>query len=111
MKPIKTVGAVDSIPKNKNTKQAKETLEIIKNKQYSSRNGEIVDLSGSIDFAIKNTVLYNNQLPDVGYAKITPTIEVVNETTSQAALRLKGLGKTNIVALNFAAARNPGGGF
>lgn len=111
MKPIKTVGTADTAPKNKNTKLAKDTLEIIKNKQYVSRNGEVVDLSSSIDFAIKNTVLYNNQLPDVGYAKVTPVIEVVNETTSQAAVRLQGLGKTHVVALNFAAARNPGGGF
>lgn len=111
MKPIKTVGLADAMPKNKNTKLAKETLEIIKNKQYVSRNGEIVDLSGSLDHSVKNTVLYNNQLPDVAYAKITPTIEVINETTSQAAVRLTALGKTHLAGLNFAAARNPGGGF
>lgn len=110
MKPIKPVGEVTS-PKNKNTSLAKETLEIIKKKQYTSRNGNIVDLSDNINFAVKNTIHYKDFVAPDFYMAGLPTVEVVNETTSQAAVRLKELGKTNLVALNFAAARNPGGGF
>jgi uncharacterized protein (TIGR02452 family) len=99
------------MPKNKNTALAKETLEIINNKQYISRNGEVVDIADNIDFAIKNSILYNESVPDARRDIVIPTIEVVNETTTQAAVRLQSLGKDNLVALNFAAARNPGGGF
>lgn len=38
-------------------------------------------------------------------------LEVLNETTAQAAVRLLAQGKTDIIALNFASGRNPGGGF
>jgi uncharacterized protein (TIGR02452 family) len=111
MKPIKTIGLQNAMPKNKNAELAKETLEIIRNKKYTSRNGEVIDISNSIDFSIKNTVLYKNDIPGLIRSKTNAVLEVVNETTAQAAVRLQNLGKTNIVALNFAAARNPGGGF
>jgi uncharacterized protein (TIGR02452 family) len=97
-----------------NVKLGKETLEIIKNKKYTSLSGKSVDLADSLDKAMKGTILYQddvNDIPEKQYTSIQPIIEVINETTAQAAVRLLSLGKENIVALNFASARNQGGGF
>lgn len=99
--------------RTKNVTIAKETLEILKQKKYTSLNGNIVDISDILDAAIKGTILYKatSDLPDFDLETTHPIIEVTNETTAQAAVRLGSLGKTNIVALNFASARNQGGGF
>lgn len=90
---------------------AKDTLQIIENKQYIAPSSKIVDLSKEIDFSIKNTLLYNNNT--VPYTTNTESIvfEVVNETATQAAVRLLNSGKSNIAILNFASAITPGGGF
>lgn len=97
-----------------NVKIGKETLEIIKNKKYNSLSGKIIDLSDSLDAAMNGTLLYQDGITDVPmkqYQSVKPSIEVTNETTAQAAVRLNSLGKDNVVALNFASARNQGGGF
>lgn len=96
--------------KNKNVLIAKETLEICFNKQYTFNNN-IVNIAKSLEAAIDKSVHYLSDLEfEVKASHIFPTIEVVNETTTAAAVRLLSQGKDNLVALNFAAARNPGGG-
>lgn len=94
-----------------NVKIAKENIKIFDKGNYQSPNGQTVDLESSLDFAIDNTVYYPDPLPRKDYTKITPIIEVTNETTTQAARRLQAAGKENVVVLNFASARNQGGGF
>jgi len=90
---------------------AKDTLNILKNKNYLVKD-KIIDISVALDNSIKNTKLY---LPEDCFNSknnlIKPTIEVTNETTTSAGLRLLNSGLENIVALNFASARNVGGGF
>jgi len=91
---------------------AKETLAILKKKEYTAPSGKVVNLSKEIDFAVQNTVIHEGDVDQITHIFYKdPVIEVTNETTSQAAVRLAKLGKTNIVALNFASAKNPGGGF
>jgi uncharacterized protein (TIGR02452 family) len=100
--------------RTKNVSIARETIKICKDKQYTSLNGTVVDISEQLNFAIKNTVLYPyDYVFDIKGIEnpISPVIEVTSETTAQAASRLGLLGKSNIVALNFASARNQGGGF
>lgn len=111
---IKRNGVEVMNARTKNVSIAKETLEVIKNKKYTSLNGVEVDISKEMDAATNGTHYYESEVligiqPD--QAPIHPTIEVRNETTAQAAVRLQAEGKTNIVALNFASARNQGGGF
>lgn len=111
---IKRNGVEVMNARTKNVSIAKETLEVIKNKKYTSLNGVVVDISKEIDTAIDGTHYYESEVligiqPD--QAPIHPIIEVTNETTAQAAVRLQADGKTNLVALNFASARNQGGGF
>jgi len=115
---IKRSGVAIMNQRTKNVSIAKETLDIIKQKHYTAPSGKIVNISFGIDFAIDNTKLYPDD-EEIAMSEFlpenltrTPTIEVVNETTAQAAARLLSDGKTDdLVALNFASAKNPGGGF
>lgn len=108
---IKRDGVELTNDRNQNVKLAKSTLDVLKAKQYLSSHGSMVDISKSLDAAVANTTLYKDRIEDKIYTVVKPEIEVTNETTSAAAVRLGALGKENLVALNFAAARNPGGGF
>lgn len=110
---IKRSGVEVMNARSKNVALAKETIQICKDKKYTSLNGTEVDISKELDAALDGTILYKpeDNLPDTDWETIQPTIEVVNETTAQAAARLLSLGKTDVVALNFASARNQGGGF
>jgi uncharacterized protein (TIGR02452 family) len=108
---IKRAGVKVMNARTKSVSIAKETIEICKEKKYT-RNGTVVDISASLDAAIKGTKYYPENVPFIINDIYTiPTIEVTNETTAQAAVRLSAIGKTNLVALNFASARNQGGGF
>jgi uncharacterized protein (TIGR02452 family) len=103
--------------RTKNVSIAKETLQIIKDKQYTNLNGKVIDLSNALDFSISNTIYYPAEYTtyNIPTTKVSinknPIIEVTNETTACAAVRLGLEGKKDIAALNFASARNVGGGF
>lgn len=96
---------------------AKETLAIVANRGYVSRGGEWRDLAAVIEAALAGTRAYRpDELvglvdqPATGGERTRPiTIEVTSETTSAAARRLAVGG--SVAALNFASAKNPGGGF
>lgn len=99
--------------RTKNVSVAKETLEVLKQKKYTSVNGKVVNISESLDAAIDRTKYYPADTEielSATITQISPKFEVTNETTSQAAFRLVASGK-KIVILNFASARNQGGGF
>lgn len=109
---IKRNGVEVMNARSKNVSIAKETLAICKAKQYTTFNGVVVDLTNSLDDAIASTKLYKEDIAlEVKTIFRHPVIEVVNETTAQAAVRLLKDGKQDIAALNFASARNQGGGF
>lgn len=110
---IKRNGVEIMNARTKNVKIAKETIEICKNGKYNPLTGNEVSIAQSLNQAIKGTIFYPPEatVPNAGWEVAASTIEVVNETTTEAAKRLNAMGKTNIVALNFASARNQGGGF
>ncbi len=93
-----------------NVKLAKETIEVCKQKRYTSLTGNVIDIAALQEAAVQGTVLYQDEMPDKEYVAIKPTIEVVNETTAVAGARLSAQGK-DVAVLNFASARNQGGGF
>jgi uncharacterized protein (TIGR02452 family) len=98
--------------RTRNVSIARETIDIIKSGIYKSSSGAEVNISADIKAAVENSVIH--ETPIEGNTKrtpIAPAIEVINETTTSAARRLLSSGKTNLVALNFAAALNVGGGF
>lgn len=99
---------------------AQETLEILNQGFYSNPAGETVDLQQQINHCVENTRYYSPEDLDTLLNRVLqlpplpkPTLfEIQNETTLQGARRL-ALSKQfkTIVALNFASAKNPGGGF
>lgn len=109
---IKRDGVEVMNERTQNVKLAKGTLEVIKEKHYTSLGGNLIDITELQDMAVKGTILYtgDENLPDKDYPTLKPFIEVTNETTAVAGARLVAQGK-DVVILNFASARNQGGGF
>jgi len=88
---------------------ARETVQICEAGQYRTPAGKQVDIRR----AVNGTVMYSPQnlpaLPGRG-AAVETRIEVANETTFRGLVKLAARGG-QIACLNFASARNPGGGF
>jgi uncharacterized protein (TIGR02452 family) len=91
---------------------AQDTVQILAAGRYENRAGVTVHVRHLLEAAQRGTVGYP---PDEPLPRFTPTAkptvcEVVNDTTLAAARRLVADG-FRPVALNFASARHPGGGF
>jgi uncharacterized protein (TIGR02452 family) len=108
--------------KNKRMAIAYETLDIMKAGHYTNQRNEKVDISSDLQTAVNNTILYKPEDFDKVFkqrdqllkaAEHGPVqISVTGETTFAAAHRLvttKGI--KDVCCLNFASAKNPGGGF
>ncbi len=99
---------------------AKKTLEIIERGGYANPAGQDVPLRAAIERCVGGSKLYLPEeldvLRDAVLAQSKPyattRFELRNETTLEGALRVVRSGEfSNVAALNFASARNPGGGF
>jgi uncharacterized protein (TIGR02452 family) len=93
---------------------ARETLRIIEDRGYTAPSGAWVALGESITRAAGGTRLYEpEQLASltVPRGSHATRVEVTAETTAQAARRLIETGAPHVGALNYASAKNPGGGF
>jgi len=99
---------------------AEETLLIISEKRYQTTNGRRVDLTIQIGRMLAETELYlpntlKNLVEHILRQKQvfeSYRVEVANETTLQGAAQLVKSGQYQRVGvLNFASAKNPGGGF
>lgn len=90
-----------------------ETLTILEEGRYTAPSGTTVEIGSSLAAARKATISYG---PDTALASSSPsvhprmTVSVRNETTLEAAQALLVAGRRPL-ALNFAAAGTPGGGF
>lgn len=104
-----------------NRKQiAEHTLQLLEQGHYENASGQLVDLETLNRDCIAHTVCYNpDELTDIlervlaqSPAYDATEYEVVNETTLQGGHRLVTSGEFEKVGvLNFASAKNPGGGF
>lgn len=94
-------------------KLAEETVTICNSGTYINPKGEHVRLSAEIEACLHSTQLFTpDYQPRVPEALAKPaSIEVVNETTLQCAKHLVEQGLKKVGVLNFASAKNPGGGF
>ncbi|MFD7315794.1 TIGR02452 family protein [Streptomyces sp. NPDC056730] len=116
---------------------AKETEEIVRTGGYRTENGCDVDIRAAVDAAVAGTRMYGpgpvafapapdgataptrdraaGTAPDggraTGGASRAPVIEVTGESSPEAARRLTAEGSGPVAVLNFASARNPGGGY
>jgi uncharacterized protein (TIGR02452 family) len=103
--------------RNQRATIATETVQILSAGSYTGPSGETVSILPELNYSINETKLFAPgqlaRLVAVGPAdRATPQIRVTNSTTLAAARRLHDLyGSDRIALLNFASARNPGGGF
>lgn len=97
---------------------AQETLKIIRSGKLITAAGVAIDFSAEQQAAEAGTILYTPQqlaqlIQSSSLTKSYSTaVEVTDETTQVAAHRLVHQeGCKDLVLLNYASARNPGGGF
>ncbi|MEL6624095.1 MAG: TIGR02452 family protein [Bacteroidota bacterium] len=103
--------------RNQRVASAQDTLNILKQGSYFSPSGVQISLQDSLDQAIAQTELFTPQvlaemldtLPT--HPQFIPVYEIRNETTFDAVRRLEKEGEVVPFVLNFASAKNPGGGF
>lgn len=99
---------------------ADETLDILEHGRYTSPQGDLIDIGTAIADCRTATLLFSpeqlqtlrDQAQERAPAGSAARIEVVNETTLQG-IRLLVTEERGaaVAALNFASAKNPGGGF
>lgn len=94
---------------------AADTLQILKQGNYTNKQNQLVDLQEPIQHAVNNTRLYTpeelEQLPSrLKRHALATTFETTHETSLEAIQRLLLKGH-KVACLNFASAKNPGGGF
>src|SRR6185503_8840502 len=98
---------------------AQQTVEIVERGSYQSVTGRVVDIAASVRACLEATQIFTPEdlealrqevlaRPSDGF---TTSFEVVNETTLAGITRVLADGKGPVLALNFASAKNPGGGF
>lgn len=97
--------------------KAQETLAIIENGCYLDVEENKIILDEAIQYSIDNTKYYTSQALENVNNEITldnnfdTEFSVTGEDSISAILRLAKEGKEQIMCLNFASAKNPGGGF
>ena len=98
--------------REKRASMAKQTLAICEAGFYEAPSGTRINIGSDLEKAKRGTVLYSPDKPPAqrtAQAKLPTRFEVRNETTFQALSHLAGGG--HVGCLNFASAKNPGGGF
>jgi uncharacterized protein (TIGR02452 family) len=98
---------------------ARDTVEIVERGSYRSAPGRVVDVSEPIRACLEATRYYPPEELErlrrdvLGHPGTDlPTVfEVVNETTLSGIARVLSRGQGPVAVLNFASAKNPGGGF
>ena len=101
------------------TELARETVAIVERGSYQSASGRVLDIAASVRACLDATRFFPpealERLRQEVLARpaegVATTFEVVNETTLAGIARVLAAGHGPVAALNFASARNPGGGF
>lgn len=104
-----------------NRKQiALETVQALKRGTYQTAKGTDIDFAAELASCVAGTRFYSpddlealhQQVLSQPAAHASTAFELVNETTLMGAARLVNSGKyRGVCVLNFASAKNPGGGF
>ncbi len=100
------------IPRELAAQYGAEAVQISRSGAYHAPSGRIVSIADLVERSVQGTVSYSpdQPLPQTHVGPYRTGIEVANETTLAAVQRLRAAG-LHPVALNFASATHPGGGF
>lgn len=98
---------------------AQDTVRIVTEGTYTAPSGASVDIASAVRDSIANTTLLRPPALGALVAALEPArgggpprIEVTREKTDDAGRRLvESEGEPKVLALNYASAKNPGGGF
>ena len=97
---------------------AQDTLAKLEQGYYINALSEWVNFKTEQETALANTILYRPEDADkllenhtTQPIEVKTAFEAINETTLDAVRRLVKEGEEQILCLNFASAKNPGGGF
>lgn len=103
---------VDQVSRGAKAGIAKQTLAACEAGEYTNSRGETVELRAAIEAARAGTVLHEAgeslRAPARG---VRTSITVTGESTIEALVRLAAHSGGHLACLNFASAKNPGGGF
>jgi uncharacterized protein (TIGR02452 family) len=101
-----------SMKRSRAAELGRDTVRILRAGRYEAPSGAVVDIADALRRAVADTVTYppDERTPNVPTGDKQTTIEVANVSTLAAARELVVAG-CRPVALNFASARHPGGGF
>lgn len=93
---------------------AQETLRILELGQYAAGDGRCVEIGDALRNAVDGTRLFALEsllADDESAPRYTTEITVERQTTLQALAQLAAQSGGHLACLNFASAKNPGGGF
>jgi uncharacterized protein (TIGR02452 family) len=98
---------------------AEDTLRIVDGRAYRNKAGENRDLAAAIDvclagtryFAPEEVAAVRETQRRAEFASVTTVFAVENETTLAGLARMLDFSSVPVAVLNFASAKNPGGGF
>jgi uncharacterized protein (TIGR02452 family) len=99
------------MPRDLAARRGRETVEIVEARGYMAPSGKRVDLAAVLDRAVRGTETYppERSVPTPGKRHGATAVTVENDVVLDVAARLARKGR--VVALNFASATSPGGGF
>jgi uncharacterized protein (TIGR02452 family) len=92
---------------------ANDTMKILEVGFFQIGDG-IWDIRNTLEFAVQDTQLFLGSEPELEFAgsgTCQTRIAVTNETSLEALVRLARENTDEVLCLNFASAKNPGGGF
>ncbi|MCX4820876.1 TIGR02452 family protein [Streptomyces sp. NBC_01142] len=91
---------------------AKETEEIVEAGRYHLPGGREIRIGTEVSAALEGTRMYGpGPVPVTPGTDRTTAFEVTGESSMEAARRLTAADAGPVAVLNFASARNPGGGY
>lgn len=96
------------------SKLAQETVALCDTGRYVTPSGRQIEIGPAIRESVANTAIYSPEtLADISIGELRrdTKLEVTDETTITAARRLASEQGEHLACLNFASAKNPGGGF
>jgi uncharacterized protein (TIGR02452 family) len=106
----------NTMNRNQNATIANETIKVLEQGFYTNNAGEHVSINEQLQRCKESTKLYTPDELSVLLGSLEPTLRqthigVTGETSLEAAQRLTSKSIEKVICLNFASAKNPGGGF